>query len=139
MYLCLADKSFGKTTPYAYLKEIKSRFNAGSLPERAKNCNVYELKRDFAPVLAQQMKRFNDNTSGTTATDPNHQVCLLNYPPSFLFCQFTLASYRENRPKMDQASSDDKDVGVSTIVSGFIHSPGEVVTAGRSRGSRRCY
>lgn len=73
VFLCLADNSFGKHVPYAYLKEVRTRFfSSKTLSERAKNCNAYELNRDFAPVLAQQMKRYNSGEA--VAEDPNSQV-----------------------------------------------------------------
>ncbi|XP_065669035.1 vesicle-associated membrane protein 7 isoform X2 [Hydra vulgaris] len=59
IYLCMADKDMGKIVPYNYLNEIKSRFKSGSLKDRALHCGPYELKRDFATVLAQQLKHFN--------------------------------------------------------------------------------
>ena len=76
VYLCLADESYGKSIPYAYLNEIKKRFLSGNLGERAKHCNAYELKRDFAPVMSGQMKLFN---KGGDINDPNNKVTILQH------------------------------------------------------------
>ncbi|EDO43738.1 predicted protein [Nematostella vectensis] len=60
VYLCMADKEFGKKDPYAFLEEIKRRFSNSSLKARARTAQSFEFKRDFAQVLATQMALYSD-------------------------------------------------------------------------------
>lgn len=60
IFLCMADEDFGKRQPYAFLEEIKRRFENSSLKQRARTAHAYEFKRDFGQVLASQMALFSD-------------------------------------------------------------------------------
>lgn len=54
-YLCIADEYFSKERAYQFLLEIKRRFCAGSIYQRAQNARAYELRREFSLVLKNEM------------------------------------------------------------------------------------
>lgn len=54
-YLCIADEFFSKERAYQFLLEIKRRFCAGSIYQRAQNARAYELRREFSLVLKNEM------------------------------------------------------------------------------------
>ena len=54
-YLCIADEYFSKEKAYQFLLEIKRRFCAGSIYQRAQNARAYELRREFSLVLKNEM------------------------------------------------------------------------------------
>eukprot|EP00026_Physarum_polycephalum_P012468 Phypoly_transcript_12779.p1 GENE.Phypoly_transcript_12779~~Phypoly_transcript_12779.p1 ORF type:complete len:275 (+),score=49.74 Phypoly_transcript_12779:171-995(+) len=57
-YLCMADESFGRRIPYAFLDNIKSRF-LSSYGENAKTAMAYGMNADFARVLQIQMNFYS--------------------------------------------------------------------------------
>ncbi|KAI9003696.1 Longin-like domain-containing protein [Gaertneriomyces semiglobifer] len=58
-YLCLADDSFGRRVPFAFLEDIAHKFEK-QYGERAQNAIAYGLN-EFSKVLAQQMEYFSNS------------------------------------------------------------------------------
>ncbi|EDQ89266.1 uncharacterized protein MONBRDRAFT_37114 [Monosiga brevicollis MX1] len=57
VYLCLADESFGRRAPFAFLAQIMKDFKP--YKSASKSSIAYALNREFAPVLKRQMAAFN--------------------------------------------------------------------------------
>ncbi|KAG1651312.1 Vesicle-associated membrane protein 7 [Nymphon striatum] len=55
-YLCTAESSFGRLTPFAFLNQIKKRFQNIGLGMRAATAGSHELDREFSHVLAKEME-----------------------------------------------------------------------------------
>lgn len=67
VFLCAAKADFGKKQPYAFLAEIKRKFQSGTMAMRAVTPRSHELDGEFGMVLGQNMEKFskpaNDNLS----------------------------------------------------------------------------
>ncbi|XP_013407377.1 vesicle-associated membrane protein 7 [Lingula anatina] len=74
IYMCVSAASFGKRQPYAFLTEIKRMFQSGSLASRAITALPFELNRDFAQVLAQNMEKFSSSSGGDNMSAVQKQV-----------------------------------------------------------------
>ncbi|KFM77013.1 Vesicle-associated membrane protein 7, partial [Stegodyphus mimosarum] len=59
IYICAAETEFGKNVPFAFLKEIKTRFTSGSLAIRALTATEHEFDRDFSYILKDQMIKYS--------------------------------------------------------------------------------
>lgn len=53
-YMCMADDSFGRRTPFAFLQDIKEKFLATYDRESALNAPIYGMN-EFSKVIAKQM------------------------------------------------------------------------------------
>eukprot|EP01137_Pigoraptor_chileana_P027799 Opistho-2@10815 len=73
VYLCMAEEEFGRRVPFAYLQEIKDRFE-GAFKGRAATSIAYGLNREFAPVLKQQMEFFSKNPSADKLTQVKQEI-----------------------------------------------------------------
>ncbi|KAG0307394.1 hypothetical protein BGZ98_000359 [Dissophora globulifera] len=60
-YMCMADDSFGRRIPFAFLQDIKERFLAQYSRERALNSLVPYAMNEFSKVIAKQMEYFSTN------------------------------------------------------------------------------
>jgi len=61
VYLCLADKDFGQSIPFAFLEKIATQFEA-QFGRRARETSVpYSMNADFAPVLQRQLEAFSND------------------------------------------------------------------------------
>jgi len=74
VFMCVADKEFGRQQPYNYLKEITGRFLSCSLPNRAKFANDGEFDQDFQNVLVTQMIRYSKPDETDQVTKVKAQV-----------------------------------------------------------------
>ena len=52
--MCMADDSFGRRIPFAFLQDIKERFLATYSKERANTAMPYGMN-EFAKVIGKQM------------------------------------------------------------------------------------
>lgn len=61
-YFCMSEKEFGNRVPFAFLDDIKQRFEAQYGPggERASTAGERTLNRDFGRVLRTQMTYFSN-------------------------------------------------------------------------------
>ncbi|TPX47475.1 hypothetical protein SeMB42_g03289 [Synchytrium endobioticum] len=59
IYLCLADDTFGRRIPFAFLDEIAKRFEAAYSPERAQSTIAYGLN-EFSKTIQQQMEYYSN-------------------------------------------------------------------------------
>ncbi|GBC07780.1 hypothetical protein RclHR1_07690014 [Rhizophagus clarus] len=59
-YLCMADDSFGRRIPFAFLQDIKEKFLANYSKDRANTALPYGMN-EFAKVIEKQMKYFSNN------------------------------------------------------------------------------
>ncbi|KAF9399741.1 Vesicle-associated membrane protein [Podila epigama] len=60
-YMCMADDSFGRRIPFAFLQDIKERFLAEYSRERALNSVVPYGMNEFSKTIAKQMEYFSTN------------------------------------------------------------------------------
>ncbi|EGD75285.1 hypothetical protein PTSG_12511 [Salpingoeca rosetta] len=72
VYLCMADESFGRRIPFAFLAQIQRDF----LPykSRARSSITYGLNRDFSPVLQRQMVSFNNSSEHDALSRARQEV-----------------------------------------------------------------
>ena len=59
IYLCMADESMGKTIPFKFLDDIKSKF-LDSFGNRAQNAHAFAFNADFQPIIKKLMNEVND-------------------------------------------------------------------------------
>ncbi|KAF9581194.1 hypothetical protein BGW38_001878 [Lunasporangiospora selenospora] len=60
-YMCMADDSFGRRIPFAFLQDIKERFLAQYGREGALNSLVPYAMNEFSKTIAKQMEYFSTN------------------------------------------------------------------------------
>ncbi|XP_042895160.1 vesicle-associated membrane protein 7 [Parasteatoda tepidariorum] len=63
IYICAAENEFGKSVPFAFLNEVKSRFTSGSLAIRALTANEHDFDRDFSYILKDQMIKYSNDVA----------------------------------------------------------------------------
>ncbi|CAG8481948.1 5159_t:CDS:2 [Ambispora leptoticha] len=59
-YMCMADDSFGRRIPFAFLQDIKERFLATYSKDRANTALPYGMN-EFSKVIANRMEYFSTN------------------------------------------------------------------------------
>jgi len=59
-YLCMADEAFGRRIPFAFLEDIKNRFQS-TYADRAKTALAFGMNEDFSRVLRTQMDYYSHN------------------------------------------------------------------------------
>ncbi|KAI1319354.1 Vesicle-associated membrane protein [Mortierella claussenii] len=57
-YMCMADDSFGRRIPFAFLQDIKQRFLAQYGRERGLNAHVPYAMNEFSRTIAKQMVEY---------------------------------------------------------------------------------
>ncbi|KAI7846867.1 vesicle-associated membrane protein [Circinella umbellata] len=62
IYMCMADDSFGRRIPFAFLQDLKEKFLSTYGKERALQSPSYGLQ-EFSRVMAKQMDYFSTNPS----------------------------------------------------------------------------
>ncbi|KAK9717141.1 hypothetical protein K7432_006416, partial [Basidiobolus ranarum] len=60
VYMCMADDSFGRRVPFAFLEDMKSRFLSSYSVDRAKTAPAYGMN-EFSRTIAKQMEFFSHN------------------------------------------------------------------------------
>ncbi|KAF9129038.1 Vesicle-associated membrane protein [Mortierella sp. 14UC] len=60
-YLCMADDTFGRRIPFAFLQDIKTRFLSQYSQERAMSAMVPYGMNEFSKTIAKQMEYFSTN------------------------------------------------------------------------------
>ncbi|KAF9141948.1 Vesicle-associated membrane protein [Mortierella sp. GBA39] len=60
-YMCMADDSFGRRIPFAFLQDIKEKFLAQYGRERALSSLVAYSMNEFSKTIAKQMEYFSTN------------------------------------------------------------------------------
>ncbi|KAG0003264.1 Vesicle-associated membrane protein [Modicella reniformis] len=60
-YMCMADDSFGRRIPFAFLQDMKERFLQQYGQERALNSLVPYAMNDFSKTIAKQMEYYSNN------------------------------------------------------------------------------
>ena len=66
-FLCMADGSFGRRVPFAFLEDIKRRFLAAHAEEAA-SAGAYAFDAGFSSQLAERMAFFSSDASADTIT-----------------------------------------------------------------------
>ncbi|KAL1931017.1 hypothetical protein VTP01DRAFT_10154 [Rhizomucor pusillus] len=59
-YMCMADDSFGRRIPFAFLQDLKDKFLGTYSKQRALHSPPYGLN-EFSRVIAKQMEYFSNN------------------------------------------------------------------------------
>lgn len=59
IFLCAANKEFGKAKPHAFLQQIMDQFVNSTLFSRSRHAMENELNRDFGQVLHNQMESYS--------------------------------------------------------------------------------
>nr|CAG8541391.1 2408_t:CDS:10 [Entrophospora candida] len=59
-YLCMADDSFGRRVPFAFLQDIKAKFLNNYTKDRVLSSPPYGLN-EFSTILSKQMEYFSNN------------------------------------------------------------------------------
>ncbi|KAF8980725.1 hypothetical protein BGZ46_003762, partial [Entomortierella lignicola] len=60
-YMCMADDSFGRRIPFAFLQDIKEKFLAQYGRERALESLLPNSMNEFSKTIAKQMEYFSTN------------------------------------------------------------------------------
>ncbi|KAI7879889.1 vesicle-associated membrane protein 713-like protein [Lichtheimia hyalospora FSU 10163] len=60
-YMCMADNSFGRRIPFAFLQDIKEKFLSTYGKDRVMNARTPYGLNEFSRVLAKQMEYFSSN------------------------------------------------------------------------------
>ncbi|KAF9105594.1 hypothetical protein BGX29_011894 [Mortierella sp. GBA35] len=60
-YMCMADDTFGRRIPFAFLQDIKTRFLTQYSQERAMTAMVPYGMNEFSKTIAKQMEYFSTN------------------------------------------------------------------------------
>ncbi|KAF9327861.1 vesicle-associated membrane protein [Linnemannia elongata] len=60
-YMCMADDTFGRRIPFAFLQDIKTRFLTQYSRERAMSAMVPYGMNEFSKTIAKQMEYFSTN------------------------------------------------------------------------------
>ncbi|KAF9383214.1 hypothetical protein CPB97_006650 [Podila verticillata] len=60
-YMCMADDTFGRRIPFAFLQDMKERFLAQYSRERALSALVPYGMNEFSKTIAKQMEYFSTN------------------------------------------------------------------------------
>lgn len=61
-YLCMAEESFGRRIPFAFLDDIQQRFKS-TYGDRAKTTTAYAMQSEFSRVLQKQMDYYSNNAN----------------------------------------------------------------------------
>lgn len=73
-YLCIAEDDFEQSLAFAFLQEIKKKFQTQYGP-RANTALAYAMNSEFARILSAQMRHFNMQSSDTiTYANPSDTV-----------------------------------------------------------------
>eukprot|EP00898_Chlorokybus_atmophyticus_P003531 jgi/Chlat1/4179/Chrsp27S04277 len=65
IFIAMADDTFGRRIPYAFLEEIRGRFTA-MYGSGAQTALAYAMNDEFSRILAQQMDYFSTNPNADT-------------------------------------------------------------------------
>ncbi|KAF9896845.1 hypothetical protein BX616_006654, partial [Lobosporangium transversale] len=60
-YMCMADDTFGRRVPFAFLQDIKQRFLEQYGRDRGLNAHVPYAMNEFSKTIAKQMEYFSSN------------------------------------------------------------------------------
>ncbi|KAF9111057.1 Vesicle-associated membrane protein [Mortierella sp. AM989] len=60
-YMCMADDSFGRRIPFAFLQDIKERFLTQYSRESALSAQVPYAMNEFSKTIAKQMEYYSTN------------------------------------------------------------------------------
>lgn len=72
-YLCMADESFGRRIPFAFLEEARRRFTT-QYGEDAHTALGYAYNTEFSRVLLQQMEYHSNNPSADSIERVKDQI-----------------------------------------------------------------
>lgn len=72
-YMCMADEAFGRRRPFAFLDNIKDRFEA-SYGSNAKTAMAYGMNSDFARVLQIQMNFYSKDPEADKITKVRGEI-----------------------------------------------------------------
>ena len=64
-YLCMADVELRRRLPFAFLADVKGRFQS-TYGDHAHTANAFAMNEDFSPVMQRQM----NSTTTTQAPTP---------------------------------------------------------------------
>lgn len=67
--MCMADDSFGRRIPFAFLQDIKERFLADYSRERALSSVVPYGMNEFSKTIAKQMVKTTTTTTTKKETE----------------------------------------------------------------------
>ncbi|KJE97732.1 vesicle-associated membrane protein [Capsaspora owczarzaki ATCC 30864] len=73
VYLCMADEAFGRRVPFAFLLDVKSRFES-TYKARARTAFAYGLNRELAPILKQQMEYYSQNPNSDRINQVRNEI-----------------------------------------------------------------
>ncbi|RKP08683.1 Longin-like domain-containing protein [Thamnocephalis sphaerospora] len=62
VYLCMADDSFGRRIPFAFLEDLKTRFTALYTPDQVASAIAYGMN-EFSRTVAERMDFYSNNPS----------------------------------------------------------------------------
>jgi len=66
-FLCMADEEFGRRIPFAYLEDLKNRFQS-TYHDRAKNAIANSLNEDFSKVMQNLMAYYSNSKNSDNIT-----------------------------------------------------------------------
>jgi len=73
IYLCMADESFGRRIPFAFLEDVKQRFSS-QYGATASTALAYAYNTEFSRVLRQQMEYFSSNPNADSINKVKSEI-----------------------------------------------------------------
>ncbi|KAK3090721.1 hypothetical protein FSP39_014088 [Pinctada imbricata] len=74
IYMCAANPDFAKRQAYAFLAEIKRKFQSGTLAMQAVSAGPHEMDSEFSFVFSQNMEKFSKPGAGDNVSALRSQV-----------------------------------------------------------------
>lgn len=72
-FLCMADVELRRRLPFAFLADVKSRFET-TYGDHMQTANAFAMNEDFSPVLQRQMTFYNDNPNSDPLSKVQNQI-----------------------------------------------------------------
>eukprot|EP00946_MAST-07B_sp_MAST-7B-sp1_P004694 g4694.t1 len=72
-YLCMADVELRRRLPFAFLADVKGRFQS-TYGDHAHTANAFAMNEDFSPVMQRQMNYYNDNPNADPLSKVQNQI-----------------------------------------------------------------
>ncbi|PRP80471.1 synaptobrevin domain-containing protein [Planoprotostelium fungivorum] len=60
-FMCMADESFGRRVPFAFLEDLQKRFHS-TYGEHAKMAHSYSLNSDMSKIMKSLMEKYSSTT-----------------------------------------------------------------------------
>ena len=85
-FLCITDDDFKRSSAFAFLDSIETKFNTQYAGRNASTTVPLALNNELAPIFAAEMKKFNliEDQNKLMPVEEGDYSVILNY---FIFCK----------------------------------------------------